>query len=138
AGSTTAVVISFSDRTTSDLALFLAKEAGLFDAQGVNADLQFIASNTGVPGRVSDQTQFALIGAPETLGAIVAGADLVAIIQLSGAQPYLFEASSAIQTLDDLKGKKVGVSSLGSSSDTATRIALRAKGLDPDKDVQIV
>jgi NitT/TauT family transport system substrate-binding protein len=118
--------------------MFLAKDQGLFDAQGVDADLQFIASNTGVPALVSDQTQFALIGGPETLGAVVAGADLVAIVQLSGAQPYLFEVSPSIQTIDDLKGKKVGVSTLGSSSDTATRIALRAKGLNPDKDVSIV
>src|ERR1700730_4429370 len=57
ANKTSAVAISFSDRTTSDLALFLAKEQGLFDAQGVNADLQFIASNTGVPALLSDQTQ---------------------------------------------------------------------------------
>jgi NitT/TauT family transport system substrate-binding protein len=137
-GPESAVTISFSDRTTSDLALFLAKEEGLFDAQGINADLQFIASNTGVPALLSDQTMFALIGGPETLGAVVSGADLVAIVQLSGAQPYLFEVSPAIQSLDDLRGKKVGVSSLGSSSDTATRIALRAKGFDPDKDVSIV
>jgi NitT/TauT family transport system substrate-binding protein len=132
------VVISFSDRTTSDLAMFLAKEAGLFDKQGIDADLQFIASNTGVPALISDQTQFALIGGPETLGAVVQGADLVAIVQLSGAQPYLMEVNKDIQTVDDLKGKKVGVSTLGSSSDTATRIALRAKGLNPDTDVSIV
>jgi NitT/TauT family transport system substrate-binding protein len=48
------------------------------------------------------------------------------------------EANKDIQTIDDLRGKKVGVSTLGSSSDTATRISLRAKGLDPDKDVTIV
>jgi NitT/TauT family transport system substrate-binding protein len=81
---------------------------------------------------------FALIGGPETLGAVVSGADLVAIVQLSGAQPYLFEVNQSIQSIDDLRGKKVGVSSLGSSSDTATRIALRAKSFDPDKDVSIV
>jgi NitT/TauT family transport system substrate-binding protein len=138
APSRTPVVISFSDRTTSDLALFLAKEAGLFEQQGIDADLQFIASNTGIPALSSGQTTFALIGAPETLGAVVAGADLTAIVQLSGAQPYLFEVRPDIQSIDDVRGKKVGVSSLGSSSDTATRIALRAKGLDPDQDVTIV
>jgi NitT/TauT family transport system substrate-binding protein len=132
------IVISFSDRTVSDLAMFLAKEQGLFDRQGVDADLQFIASNTGIPALMSDQTQFALIGGPETLGAVVGGADLVAIVQLSGAQPYLMEVSKDIQTIADLKGKKIGVSSLGSSSDTATRISLRTKGLDPDQDVSIV
>ena len=48
------------------------------------------------------------------------------------------EVNKDIQTVDDLKGKKVGVSTLGSSSDTATRISLRAKGLNPDTDVNIV
>jgi NitT/TauT family transport system substrate-binding protein len=138
AAAPTRVVISFSDRTTSDLALFLAKAVDLFGKYGVDADLQFIASSTGIAALVSDQTQFALIGGPETLGAVVGGAELVAIIQLSGAQPYLMEVVKSIQTLDDLRGKKVAVSTLGSSSDTATRISLRAKGLNPDVDVNIV
>lgn len=130
--------MSFSDRTTSDLALFLAKEQKLFDKQNLDVDLQFIASSTGIAALASDQTQFALIGGPEALGAVVGGADLVAIVQLSGAQPYLMEVSKDINTIEDLKGKKVGVSSLGSSSDTATRISLRAQGIDPEKDVTIV
>ena len=134
----TKVSISFSDRSASDLALFLAKTQDLFGKYGVDADLQFVASNTGIPALMSDQTQFALIGGPETLGSNVEGADLVVILQNSGSQPYLMEVASSIKTIDDLKGKKVGISTLGSSSDTATRIALRAKGLNPDTDVQIV
>jgi ABC-type nitrate/sulfonate/bicarbonate transport system substrate-binding protein len=132
------VTISFSDRSASDLALFLAKTADLFPKYGIDADLQFVASNTGIPALISDQTQFALIGGPETLGANIEGADLVVILQNSGAQPYIMEAASTIKSAEDLKGKKIGVSTLGSSSDTATRIALRAKGLNPDSDVTIV
>jgi NitT/TauT family transport system substrate-binding protein len=134
----TRVTISFSDKSASDLALFLAKTQDLFGKYGIDADLQFIASNTGVPALIADQTQFALIGGPETLGANVEGADLVAIFQNSGAQPYVMEVASAIKSVDDLKGKKLGISTVGSSSDTATRIALRAKGLNPDSDVAIV
>src|SRR5260370_21249880 len=100
----TKVVISFSDRTTSDLALFLAKAVDLFGKYGVDADLQFIASSTGIAALVSDQTQFALIGGPETLGAAVGGADLVASVQLSGAQPYLMEGTRSSQTLVALRG----------------------------------
>jgi NitT/TauT family transport system substrate-binding protein len=50
----------------------------------------------------------------------------------------LFEVPSDITSLDDLRGKRVGVSSIGSSSDIATRAGLRRAGLDPDKDVTIV
>jgi len=37
-----------------------------------------------------------------------------------------------------LKGKKVGISSVGSSSDSATRISLGLQGLNADQDVSIV
>jgi NitT/TauT family transport system substrate-binding protein len=136
--SLTKVTMSFSDRSASDLAIFLAKDLDLFGKYGIDADLQFIASNTGIAALVAEQTNFALIGGPETLGANLEGADLVVVLQNSNAQPYVMEVSSSIKTLDDLKGKKVGVSTLGSSSDTATRISLRAKGINPDSDVQIV
>jgi NitT/TauT family transport system substrate-binding protein len=37
-----------------------------------------------------------------------------------------------------LKGKKVAVSSFGSSADVSARVALRALGLDPNRDVSII
>src|SRR5207253_6878913 len=42
-----------------------------------------------------------------------------------------------IKTVADLKGKTIGVSNAGGSSDIATRAALKNAGLDPDKDVLI-
>jgi NitT/TauT family transport system substrate-binding protein len=136
--SPTKVLMSYSEDGTTDLAVYLAKDEGLFDQQGIDADLQFIASNTGIAALLSNQTQFAIIGAPEIIGAAVGGGDTVAFIQLSGASPYLMEVQTNIQTIGDLKGKKVGVSSFGSSSDTATRQSLKLQGIDPDTDVTLV
>ena len=138
ATSLTKVLISYSELGATDLAMFLARDLGYFEQQGVDADIQFIASNTGIPALLSNQTQFALLGAPETIGAAVGGADTVAFIQLSGAQPYLMEVQKSIQTTDDLKGKRVGISSFGSSSDAATRQSLQLVGVNPDTDVSLV
>jgi len=52
--------------------------------------------------------------------------------------PFVFMAPASIATVQDLKGKKIGVSNAGSSSDIATRVFLKNVGLDPDKDVSIV
>src|SRR5207245_8264632 len=82
--------------------------------------------------------QFAQVGGSETLSANAGGADLVVVAQITGVYPFVLEVSSDIKNTTDLKGKKVGVSSVGSSSDIATRVALRKLGLDPDKDVSIV
>jgi NitT/TauT family transport system substrate-binding protein len=138
AASPTRVIMSYSEDGATDLAVYLAIDEGLFEQQGLDVDFQFIASNTGIPALLSGQTQFAVIGGPEIIGAAVGGGDTVAFIQLSGASPYLMEVQKDIQTLDDLKGKRIGISSFGSSSDTATRQSLMVQGLNPDADVTFV
>jgi NitT/TauT family transport system substrate-binding protein len=45
---------------------------------------------------------------------------------------------SGITNIKDLKGKKVGVSALGSRSDLVARVILRRAGLDPARDVEVV
>lgn len=45
---------------------------------------------------------------------------------------------SDIKTVADLKGKSVGISGPGASSDMLMRWALRKEGLDPDKDVTLI
>ena len=50
----------------------------------------------------------------------------------------MLEVAADIKTVADLKGKKIGVSTVGSSSDIATRVALKKMGLDPEKDVSIL
>ena len=47
-------------------------------------------------------------------------------------------APASVASVDQLKGKKIGVSNIGSSSDIATRVMLKKVGLVPDQDVTIV
>jgi ABC-type nitrate/sulfonate/bicarbonate transport system substrate-binding protein len=46
--------------------------------------------------------------------------------------------NSSIAGVRELKGKKIGVSALGSRSDLIARVILRRAGLDPSKDVEVV
>jgi ABC-type nitrate/sulfonate/bicarbonate transport system substrate-binding protein len=43
-----------------------------------------------------------------------------------------------INSIKDLKGKTIGISGDGSSSDMLTRYSLRKAGLDPDKEVTLI
>jgi NitT/TauT family transport system substrate-binding protein len=47
-------------------------------------------------------------------------------------------ADSPIKSIRDLKGKKIGVASMGSSGVPVVRALLAMNGMDPDKDAQIV
>ena len=51
---------------------------------------------------------------------------------------YILAAHPSIKRPEDLKGKRIGVSQLGSSTDFIARVAVRRLGLNPEKDVQIV
>jgi len=85
-----------------------------------------------------EAVQVAQVGGSEVLSANAEGGDLVVVAQLAGVYPFVLEVAAKITSIADLKGKKIGVSSVGSSSDIATRAALKKLGLDPDKDVTIV
>jgi NitT/TauT family transport system substrate-binding protein len=46
--------------------------------------------------------------------------------------------SESVKSAEDLKGKSVGISRLGSASDVAARALIRGLGLEPDKQVLIM
>jgi NitT/TauT family transport system substrate-binding protein len=52
--------------------------------------------------------------------------------------PYSILTQSSIKTVEDLKGKKFGISQFGSSADTASRLYLRRNNLNPDNDVTLI
>ena len=131
-------LVAYSEIVGSNAALWGAKEGGLFQKNGVNADLRLIESSLSVSALLANQVQVAAVGGSESLAAAAQGADLVGIATLGPVYPYKFEVPAAIKNKDDLKGKKVGVSRIGSSSDLATRIGLNKYGIDPNKDVSIV
>jgi NitT/TauT family transport system substrate-binding protein len=133
------VKVSYSNIIGDELPLWATKEGGFFDQNFIDTgDLQNIASAQGVPAVIANQIQFAQVGGSEVMSANAGGADLVVVAQLAGVYPFVLEVKADIKTVADLRGRKVGVSSVGSSSDIATRAALKKMGLDPDKDVTIV
>jgi NitT/TauT family transport system substrate-binding protein len=69
---------------------------------------------------------------------MASGADLALVGGHVSFDDYGMGVGSDIATIRDLKGKKVGVSGLGSRSDMAARVILRRAGLDPSRDVEVV
>jgi ABC-type nitrate/sulfonate/bicarbonate transport system substrate-binding protein len=69
---------------------------------------------------------------------VLGGADVTLIGAHVSFDQYGMGVSSAISAINELKGKKVGVSALGARSDLVARVMLRRAGLDPAKDVEVV
>jgi len=54
------------------------------------------------------------------------------------ANTYFVLDDSPIRTVEDLRGKRIGVNAYGSAVDLALRVRLKKAGIDPRKDVEIV
>jgi ABC-type nitrate/sulfonate/bicarbonate transport system substrate-binding protein len=130
--------MSYSNLTPDQWPVFLAHDLGLFAKHGIDMDLRQVDSSTGVAALIAGETQAAAIGGSEVMSAAAEGADLAIIAGLTRTFSFRFMAPESIRTVDDLRGKRVGVSRIGSSSDVATRLALQRLGLQPNKDVEVI
>lgn len=54
------------------------------------------------------------------------------------SEAYMVRTDSGIESVEDLRGKRIGTNAIGSASDTAIRAMLQKSGLDPKSDVQFV
>ena len=69
---------------------------------------------------------------------IIGGRDIVFLGSHVNQTNYRFGVASGIESIKQLKGKKVGMSRLGGRSDLIARVVLRRAGIDPVQEVEMV
>ena len=118
---------------------YLAHE--LLRAEGFS-DVRYVESEGGsvlLDKIAGGEADFTMMYAASLVGAMDAGLPLTVV---AGVHPGCFEllAHEPIQTIRDLKGKKVGIQGLGSNDLRHELVAIMAAGvgLDPDKDIDWV
>jgi ABC-type nitrate/sulfonate/bicarbonate transport system substrate-binding protein len=72
------------------------------------------------------------------LRAGVAGAPLVTVAGIYNRTFFELIARGDVRSLADLKGKTVGISRYGASTEYALRFGLKANGIDPDKQIKML
>ena len=129
------IVVSYSNVLADFFPAYVAKDAGIFDQNFLDVDLQLIASTTGLPALLAGQTQIAHIGGSEALTSTAGGGDVVVVANTGPVWPYQLYAGPDIKTPADLKGKKVAIAGVGGTFDIGVRTMLPKLGLVPDVDV---
>jgi len=117
----------------------IAKEAGYFIAEGLDIELVRVGGSTRmVAAMLGGSAPIIQAGAPAVLAANVAGSDVVIIGSTETVSPFRLMARPEIKQPADLKGKKAGITTFGSTSDQVVRIALRQFNLEPNKEVALL
>src|SRR5207248_7982024 len=68
-GAPTKIVVSYSQITGNEIPLWVAKEAGIFEKNGLGPELRLIEGNKGIASLLAGETQFADIGGSQTMSA---------------------------------------------------------------------
>ncbi len=133
------LVVAYTALSGNQLPAWVAKERGFFEQNGLDVDLQSVANGQLATGALlAGELQVAQIAIEPMQVDLTGSGDLVFIVAPQIVLPFHFYALPSIKDPADLKGKSVGITALGSVTNTAAKMALRSLKLDPDKDVQMV
>ncbi len=135
----TKVVIGYGSTDGGVAVLAFAKETKLFEKYGL--DVVLVGMGTGsvsLRALIAKELDISSLSGSGLVQAALQGADTVLIASLINGFVFKVFAAPDISSPAQLKGKKLGVSRYGATSDFAVRLALKKWGLNPDRDLHIL
>ena len=133
----TRVMSGYAATSGPHAVLWLAREAGLFEKNGLRTEVAYIRSGSTMgQALVAGEIQLAQMGGPAALAAGVAGFDVTMVAVALNTTPIVIMGK--VSKMEELKGKAIGVTRYGSNTDISARFAIRKAGLQPEKDVALV
>jgi NitT/TauT family transport system substrate-binding protein len=131
-----ALTVAYSALVASQSPSWIAKDAGLFDRYGLDVNLVYISSaQQNVAALLSGETDAAISGGTGIVTPTLNGADIATFAGTKNQLAGRIMARPDIQSVADLKGKRVGVTRLGGNSHYMGMVALQKNGMSPDRDV---
>ncbi len=119
--------------------LWVAKEKGYFHKYGLDVDTIYIPSGTmGMQALLAGETKILAADGSSVVNARLRGAPVKIFIGMVNFYPNPFFSTPDIKSYADLKGKKIAVTRIGSSSYTATVMLMKKLGLEEGRDYTIL
>ncbi|TAK07812.1 hypothetical protein EPO44_03550, partial [bacterium] len=119
--------------------LWLAKERGFFLKHGLDVETIYIPSGTmGMQALLGGESKIVAADGSSAVNARLRGAPVKIILGMVNFYPNPFFCTPDIKSPADLKGKKIAVTRIGSSSYTATVMLLKKLGLEEGRDYTIL
>lgn len=132
------IPVAYSAVSASQSAFYLTKEAGYFEKHGLFVDPVYVASGSRVAqAMIAGEFPIALAGGT-IVNANLAGGDIAIFGGAVNVPSFYIYVHPSIKRQEDLRGKAVGITTFGSSTDFSIRYLVRKLGMEPDRDVKIL
>ena len=124
--------LGITDMSFTFLPHILAKDAGIFRKHGMDVELIYVGGPVSISAMASGELDYNAAPDPGMLAA-ARGVPTKAVMFTTKCPPMYIIAQPAIKKIEQLAGKKLGISRIGSSTYYVGRQMLQKGGLDPDK-----
>jgi len=125
------IVFAYSSIGAMATGVWVAKDSGAFERNGLQADIIFISSGpVVVQALIGGDVQGGSAATNAVINAILNGAPIIGVAATANRPYHRLFVQPEINKLDDLRGKTLGVTRFGSITDNLTRILLRKAGLE--------
>ena len=129
------VVVGYASMSTVATTLWVAQERGFFAKNGLDAQAIFIpGSPTLIASLSTGDVHFGYTGGTATLGAAVGGLDIKMIAAFANHVQTDLVVRPEIKTPADLRGKRIGVTSIGGTGWMSAMLGLEQIGLNAERD----
>jgi len=113
---------------------WVAREEGLFKKNGLEVELVHIPSTSrAIQTLLAGELAYTYMDGRTAVQATLKGADAAIIAGVANRLVFSFMARPEIKSFTDLKGKKIGITRLGSSTHSVTLWVMNRFGLKPEE-----
>ena len=129
------IVVGYASMSSVVTTLWVAQEKGFFARNGLDVQSVFIpGSPTLIASLNTGDMHFGYTGGTATLGAAVGGLDVKIVAAFSNFIQTDLVVRPDIKIAADLKGKRIGVTSIGGTGWMSAMLGLELVGLNPERD----
>jgi ABC-type nitrate/sulfonate/bicarbonate transport system substrate-binding protein len=132
------VRLNWSAIAAGQSGIWIAHDEGLFKKNGLDVELLHIPSSSLIIQTIlAGEVAISYVDGRNTIQSNLTGSDMVLIAGVTNRFPFTFMARPEFKRVSDLRGKRIGVTRIGSSTHTVTLYVLNQAGLKPG-DYEIV
>ena len=130
--------VAYSSISGSAIVPWIAVDKGLFAKYDLDVELIYVAGSQAMQSLLSGTTPIGIQGIEPVFRVNVHGGDTVMILGLVTKPPFSIIVRPEIRDFRELRGKAMGITRYGSSTDLLLRLTLEKWGFKPEADVPIL
>lgn len=137
AAQTGKIHISAPSKSLSWFPIHLTRDLGFYRAEGLDVDYVIMKPQVAMQALIAGDVGYTT-ALGSTIRAALRGVPLRVVMTIADKPLFALIARPGINSVEELKGKLLGISSFGASTDTYARALLRRSKLIPNQDVKIL